>query len=67
MARIARIHFNSTLECKVKKRALKGIFLERKRISNTLKSNSVHYHMHHRKNLSFLSSFGLHAKLDKES
>ena len=38
--RIARIQFNSTLECKVKTRALKGIFLERKRISNTLKSNS---------------------------
>ena len=64
---IARIQFNSTLECKVKTRALKGIFLERKQISNTLKSNSVHYPMHHWKNLSFLSSFGVRAKLDKGS
>ena len=57
--RIARVQFNSTLERKVKTRALKGIFLVRKWINNTLKSNSVRYHMHHRKNLSFLSSFGL--------
>ena len=64
---IARIQFNSTLECKVKTRALKGIFLERKGISNTLKWNSVHYPMHHWKNLSFLSSFGVRAKLDKGS
>ena len=38
---------NSTLERKVKTRALKGIFLVRKWINNTLKSNSVRYHMHH--------------------
>ena len=57
--RIARIQFNSTLERKVKTRALKGISLVR--INNILKSNSVRYHMHHWKNLSFLSSFGLRA------
>ena len=56
---IARVQFNSILERKVKTRALKGIFLVRKWINNTLKSNFVRYHMHHRKNLSFLSSFGL--------
>ena len=39
--RKARVQFNSTLECKVKTRALKGIFLVRKWINNTLKSNSV--------------------------
>ena len=33
--------FNSALERKVKTRALKGIFLVRKWINNTLKSNSV--------------------------
>ena len=38
---IARVQFNSTLERKVKTRALKGIFLVRKWINNTLKSNSV--------------------------
>ena len=65
--RIVRIQFNSTLECKVKTRALKGIFLVCKWINNTLKSNSVRYHMHHRKNLSFLSSFGLRAVFDKGS
>ena len=54
---IARVQFNSTLERKVKTRALKGIFLVRKWINNTFKSNSVRYHMHHWKNLSFLSSF----------
>ena len=57
--RIASVQFNSTLEGKVKTRALKGIFMVRKWINNTLKSNSVRYHMHHWKNLSFLSSFGL--------
>ena len=56
---IARVQFNSTLERKVKTRALKGIFLVRKWINNTLKSNSVRCHMHNRKNLSFLSSFAL--------
>ena len=65
--RIARVQFNSNLERKVKTRALKGIFLVRKWINNTLKSNSVRYHMHHRKNLSFLSSFGLRAVFVKGS
>ena len=65
--RIARVQFNSTLERKVKTRALKGIFLVRKWINNTFKSNSVRYHMHHRKNLSFLSSFGPRAVFVKES
>ena len=65
--RIARVQFNSTLERKVKTRALKGIFLVRKWINNTLKSNSVRSHMHHRKSLSFLSSFGLPAVFVKGS
>ena len=65
--RIVRVQFNSTLECKVKAMALKGIFLVRKWINNTLKSNSVRYHMHHSKNLSFLSSFGLRAVFVKGS
>ena len=59
MGRIARVQLNSNLERKVKTRELKGIFLVRKWIKNTWKSNSVRYCMHHRKNLSFLSSFGL--------
>ena len=59
--RKARVQFNSTLERKVKTRALKGIFMVRKWINNTLKSNSMRYHMHHWKNLSFMSSFGLRA------
>ena len=67
VARIARVQFNSTLERKIKIGALKGIFLVCKWINNTVKSNSVRYHMHHRKNLSFLSSFGLHAVFDKGS
>ena len=65
--RIARVQFNSTLERKVKTGALKGIFLVGKWINNTLKSNSVRYHMHHWKNLSFLSSFGLRAVFVKGS
>ena len=65
--RIVRVQFNSTLERKVRIRELKGIFLVRKWINNTLKSNSVRYLMHHRKNLSFLSSFGLRAVFAKES
>ena len=65
--RTARVQFNSTLERKVKTRALKGIFLVRKWIDNTLKSNSVRYHLHHWKNLSFLSSFGLRAGFVKGS
>ena len=65
--RIARVQCNSTLERKVKARALKGIFLVRKWINNTLKSNSVRYHMHHWKNISFLSSFGLRAVFVKGS
>ena len=63
--RIGRVKFNSTLERKVKTGALKGIFLVFKWINNTIKSNSVQYHMHHRKNLSFLSRFGLRAVLSK--
>ena len=59
--RIARVQFNSTLERKVKTGALKGIFLVHEWLNNTFKSNSVQYHMHHRKHLSFLSSFGLSA------
>ena len=66
-ARIARVQFNSTLERKIKTWALKGIFLVFKWINSTIKSNSVRYHMHHRKNLSFLSRFGLHAVFDKGS
>ena len=65
--RITRVQFNSNLERKVKTRALKGIFLVRKWINNTLKSNSVRYHMHHWKNLSFLSSFRLRAVFVKGS
>ena len=65
--RIARVQINSTLERKVKTKALKGIFLIRQWIKNTFKSNSVRYHMHHRKNLSFLSSFGLRAVFVKGS
>ena len=65
--RIARVQFTSILERRVKTRALKYIFLVRKWINNTLKSNSVRYHMHHRKNLSFLSSFGLRAVFVKGS
>ena len=66
--RIARVQFNSTLDRKVKTRAaLKSIFLVRKWINNTLKSNSVWRHMHHRKNLSFLSSFALPAVFVKGS
>ena len=57
--RIARVQFNSTFYRKVKTRELKGIFLVRKWINNTLKSNYVRYHMHHRKNLSVMSNFGL--------
>ena len=65
--RIACAQFNSTLEHKEKTRALQGIFLVRKWINNTLKSNSVRYHMHHWKNLSFLSSFGLRTVFVKGS
>ena len=65
--RIARVQFNSTLERKVKTRALKGIFMVRKWINNILKSNSVRYLMHHWKNLSFLSSFGLRTDFVKRS
>ena len=55
--RIARVQFNSTLERKVKTRALKGIFLVRMWINNTLKSNSVRYHMHHWKIFPFCLVF----------
>ena len=59
MGPTALTKIKSTLERKVKTRAKKGIFLVCKWINNTFNSNSVQYHMHHRKNLSFLSSFGL--------
>ena len=65
--RIACVQFNSSLERKVKTRTLKGTFMVRKWINNTLKSNSVRYHMHHWKNLSFLSSFELRAVFVKGS
>ena len=65
--RIGRVQFNSTLERKVTTRALKAIMLVRRWINNTLKSNSVRYHMHHQRNLSFLSSFGLRAVFAKGS
>ena len=65
--RIARVQFNSTLERKVKTRVLKGIFLVRKWINNTLTSNSVRYNMNHWKNLSFLSSFGMRVVFVKGS
>ena len=65
--RIARVQFNSTFEHKIKTGALKGIFLVCKWINSIIKSNSVRYHMHHRKNLSFLSSFGLRAVFHKGS
>ena len=59
--RIARVQFNYIFERRGKTRALKGIFLVCKWIKDTLKSNSVRCHMHHRQNLSFLSGFGLRA------
>ena len=65
--RTARVQFNSSLERKVKTGALNGIFLVCKWINNTVKSNSVRHPMHHRKNLSFLSSFGLRAVFVKGS
>ena len=58
---------NSTLERKVKTRALKGIFMVREWINNTFKSNSVRYHLHHGKNLSFLSGFRLRTDFAKGS
>ena len=64
---IARVQFNSTLERKIKTGALKGTFLVCKWMNNTIKSNSARYHMHHRKNLSVLSSFGLSVVFDKGS
>ena len=65
--RIARVQFNSTSERKAKTRALKGFFVVRKSINNTLKSNSVRYRLHHRKNFSSLSTFGLRADFVKGS
>ena len=65
--RIAHVQFNSTLKRKIIKGALKGIFLVCMWINNAIKSNSVRYHMYHRKNLSFLSSFGLPAVFVKGS
>ena len=66
-SRIARVQFNSTLKRKIIKGALKGIFQVCMWINNAIKSNSVRYHMYHRKNLSFLSSFGLRAVFVKGS
>ena len=65
--RIARVQFKSTLERKVKTRTLKGVFLVRKWINNTFKSNSVRYHLHHQKSLCSLSSFRLRAVVAKGS
>ena len=65
--RIERVQIKSTLERKVETRAFNCIFLVRRWISNTFRSNSVRYHMHHRKNLSFLSSFGLRTVFVKGS
>ena len=65
--RIERVQIKSTLERKVETRAFNGIFLVRRWISNTFRSNSVRYHMHHRKTLSFLSSFGLRTVFAKGS
>ena len=67
MVPVARVKIKPTLERKVKNKGKKGIFLVRKWINNTFNSNSVRYHMHHRKNLSFLSSFGLRAVFVKGS
>ena len=67
MGRIVGVQIESTLERKVKTRAFKGIFLVRRWINNTFKPNSVRYHVHHQKNLSFLSSFGFRAVFAKES
>ena len=67
MGSIARLKIKSTLECKIKNKGKKGIFLVRKWINNTFNSNSVRYHMHHLKNLSFLSSFGLRGIFAKGS
>ena len=61
MGRIVHVQIESTLERKVKTRAFKGIFLVRRWINNVFKPKSVRYHVHHQKNLSFLSSFGLRA------
>ena len=65
--RIERVQIKSTLERKVETRAFKGIFLVRRWINNIFRSNSVRYHMHHRENLSFLSSFGLRTVFAKGS
>ena len=63
--RIARVQFNSTLERKVKTRALKGIFMLPKWINNTLESNSVPYHMHHWKIFLFCLVLGCARFLSK--
>ena len=41
--------------------------ITRRWINNTFRSNSLRYHMHHRKNLSFLSSFGVRTVFAKGS
>ena len=63
--RIARVQLISTLERKVKTRALKGIFLVRKWLKKTLKSDSGRYHTHHWKNLSFCLVLGCARFLSK--
>ena len=52
---VCSMQIKSTLECKIKTRALKGVFLVHKWINNTFESNSVRYHI----DLFCLSSFGL--------
>ena len=42
---VCSMQIKSTLECKIKTRALKGIFLVHKWINNTFESNSVWYHI----------------------
>ena len=68
MGPIARVKVKSTFGAlsknNDKKRHFSGTY---KWISNTFNSNSVRYHMHHRKNLSFLSNFGLRAVFVKRS
>ena len=67
MGRIVGVQIESTLERKVETRAFKGIFLVRRWINNTFRSNSVRYYTHHRKKISFLSSFGLRTDFAKGS
>ena len=45
LSSVCSMQIKSTLECKIKTRALKGIFLVHKWINNTFESNSVWYHI----------------------